>query len=59
MSVLRRLLCVVRLGHRWHTRTDAAGSLVYCVRCDTIRRAEGDVGHDPGDHDLVTSVRRR
>ena len=38
MSLLRRLACVARGGHRWETTTDVAGSISVCGRC-------GKLGH--------------
>jgi hypothetical protein len=48
MSAVRRLLCVVRLGHRWETVTDSEGSVTYCVRCAKLRHSGIDVD-PPGD----------
>lgn len=52
MNVLRRFLCVVRLGHRWETLTDAEGSVTYCVRCAKTRHSgtEFDPPGDPERH---------
>ena len=36
MSLLRRLACLVRGGHRWETTSDIAGSITTCARCGKL-----------------------
>ena len=52
LSVVRRFLCVIRLGHRWETVTDAEGSVTYCVRCAKTRHSgiDFDPPGDPEQH---------
>ena len=39
MSLLRRLACAARGGHRWETTTDVVGSITVCGRCGKLRHA--------------------
>ena len=39
--VLRRMLCVVRGGHRWETTTDTGGSITLCTRCGKLDHTRG------------------
>jgi hypothetical protein len=52
VSAVRQLLCVVRLGHRWQTATDAEGSVTFCVRCGKTRHTgiDFDPPGDPEQH---------
>ena len=34
---MRPLLCVLGLGHRWETHSDAEGSVTSCRRCGKLR----------------------
>lgn len=39
MSLVTRLSCVMRGGHRWETMSDSAGSITTCGRCGKAARA--------------------
>ena len=43
---MRRLVCLVRGGHRWRTSWDAAGSITSCARCGTVRHLRTDSVRD-------------
>lgn len=53
---MRRLLCSLRGGHRWETRSDAAGTLTTCARCGALRHVRVESvrhGHFKGHTDLA------